>query len=279
MVPEASGGIGTDVWQSELRGDERERLSDILRELAEDPFLRLVAARSLALMALAPGQRVLDVGCGTGVLLPALAQAVAPGGTVVGVDYSAAFLEEAGERVGAAGLTERVALEQADAHRLPFPDAAFDGVHSERVLLHLEDPDLALREMRRVVTPGGWVVAADPDYGGFRIDHPDQEAVAVLSELALGVFRNPTIGLELKRRMTAAGLVECRLEAFVETENALHPISRDSLERAATAAVAAGRLASKRAKAALTYVREADARGEYASYDHMVVAAGRVPAS
>jgi len=276
-IPNASHCIGTEVWRSDLNESERARLAEVLQAFADDPFLRQVAARSLTLMALAPAQRVLDVGCGSGVLLPALAQAVAPDGHVVGVDYAAPLLAEARARVEAAGVGDRVELHQGDAHRLPFPDAAFDAAHAERVLMHLEDPALALRELQRVVKPGGWVVTADPDYGGLRVDHPDQEAQTALNEFALASFRNPTIGLEMKRRMVAADLVDCRLEVLVETENALHPMSLASMERAAASAVAAGRLPPARAEAAITYLREADARGTYAAYDHMVVAAGRVP--
>src|SRR6187431_2659107 len=79
--------------------DASETLGDHLNELAEEPFLRLVAARSLGLMRMGPGHRVLEAGCGTGVLLAAMARAVGPTGSVVGLDHNPVFLSEARKRI------------------------------------------------------------------------------------------------------------------------------------------------------------------------------------
>ncbi len=111
-------------------------------------FKQRYKRRTFDLLDLRPGQRVLDVGCGTGVLLPAFARLVSPGGHVVGIDYAEPLLRQARDRVEAAGIAELVTLQVADAHRLPFPDARFDAAHVERVLMHLDDPDAALRELR-----------------------------------------------------------------------------------------------------------------------------------
>jgi SAM-dependent methyltransferase len=56
--------------------------------------------------------------------------------------------------------------QQADAYHLPFDDAHFDAAHAEHVFEHLEDPDAVLREMRRVVKPGGWIVVGDRIFSG-----------------------------------------------------------------------------------------------------------------
>lgn len=106
---------------------------------------------------LAPGMRVLDVGCGPGTITAGLARLVAPG-EVVGVDTSPAVLTEAAE--AAPGV--RFVL--ADAHELPFADGELDVVHAHQVLQHLPDPVAALREMRRVTRPGGLVAVRDADY-------------------------------------------------------------------------------------------------------------------
>ena len=276
----SGNSIATEVWRPDLDERERDRLTEILQELADDPFLRQVAARSLALMKLAPGQRVLDVGCGSGVLLPALAQAIAPAGRVVGFDYAAAFLEEARVRVDGAGVGDRVELRSGDAHHLPFPDASFDAAHTERVLMHLDDPDAVLAEMHRVVKPGGWVVAAEPDSSGVRTDHPaDPEAMAMISAKDLASFRNPNLGLELNRRMARAGLVERVVEVFTEFDPVYHPVVAGGDRRAAEALVSEGKLSRERADATLAYLEDASERGEYAWIGSMVVAAGRVPAA
>src|SRR6185503_11997657 len=77
---------------------------------------------------------------------------------VVGIDISEAMLARARERAAARGLAERITLRTMDAEALAFDDAAYDVVVSLFALLHLPDPLRALREMRRVLRPGGRLV-------------------------------------------------------------------------------------------------------------------------
>ncbi|MEO7196244.1 MAG: methyltransferase domain-containing protein [Pseudonocardiaceae bacterium] len=110
---------------------------------------------------LRPGQRVLDIGCGPGTITVDLAARVAPGG-VLGIDNDPAPLGEA--RAAAARQdVHNVSFTVADVYHLDFPDDAFDVVHAHQVLQHLSEPVAALREMRRVCTPGGIVATRDAD--------------------------------------------------------------------------------------------------------------------
>ncbi len=90
--------------------------------------------------------------------------------------------------------------EEADAYRLPFAEDAFDTAHCERVLMHLEEPGAALAEMKRVVRPGGWVVAVEPDWAGLRIDHVDPDGLHLLLVRARR-SRQPGMGVKLYRHM------------------------------------------------------------------------------
>jgi len=277
-VSEDRRRVASEVWQPSPDDEARRQMIATLDELAGDPFLQRVAARSLELLHVGPGMRVLDVGCGPGALLPALAQLVGAEGRVVGLDYAAPLLETARERVEAAGVGERVELVAGDAHRLPFADASFDAVHVERVLMHLEDPDAAIREMRRVTRPGGWVVAAEPDSGGVRIDHAtDPEGMALISDRDLQQFRNGAIGLELYRRFARAGLVERLAEPMATFMTDYEDVGADGDRIAAAELVAEGAISRERADAVLAELHEATARGEFAWIGIMVVAAGRVP--
>ncbi|MCA9880401.1 MAG: methyltransferase domain-containing protein [Thermomicrobiales bacterium] len=274
-----SPGASSAEWGSDVSDDTRVALASRLEEQAADPFLQHIATRCLALLDLAPGERVLELGCGTGVFLPALATAVRPTGQVVGLDHNPGFLEEARQRVAATGGSALVTFEEADATRLPFPDASFDAVHVERVLMHLPDPDAALREVRRVLRPGGRFVAAEPDSAGVRTDHPDDpEAMALINAQDLVQVQQPAIGLELNRRMARAGFVERKVEVFTQFDPDYHPVAAAGDRQSAEELVAAGALDRARAEAALRSLEEANARGEYAWIASMVVALGRAPA-
>lgn len=272
--------IGSQSWRASLSESEKVRLESFLEKLASDPFLRRVAEASVDFMSIDFGDRVLDVGCGSGVLLPLLAGIVGPGGRVVGLDYSGQFLGAAGIRVQEAGVADRVELVEGDAARLPFADGSFHSAHVERVLMHLEDADAAIREMRRVVRPGGWVVAAEPDSLGVRVDHPrDPDAMALIAALDVQSFRNPGIGLELNRRFAEAGLVDRRIVPMADFDGTYDPVAAEGDRKAAAMLVAEGRLAAERAEATIAYLEAAAARGEFSWLGTMVIAAGRVPPS
>ena len=102
------------------------------------------------------GQRVLDVACGTGEPAISIATLLQGNGEVVGVDISPAPLEIARQRAQHRNLTN-VQFEQCDAHRLSFPDSSFDRVTSRLGIMFFEDLSNALREMHRVLKPGGRV--------------------------------------------------------------------------------------------------------------------------
>jgi SAM-dependent methyltransferase len=117
-------------------------------------LFRQWAPRVVAAGRIQPGQRVLDVACGTGVLSRAAAQAVSPTGAVTGVDCNPGMLEVARR------LAPTVEWHHGRAERLPFPGDAFDAVLSQFGLMFFEDRAAALREMWRVVRPGGRIVVA-----------------------------------------------------------------------------------------------------------------------
>jgi ubiquinone/menaquinone biosynthesis C-methylase UbiE len=241
------------------------------------PFLRDVAERSLARMALQPGESVLDVGCGTGVFLPGLAAAVGPAGRVVGLDHSAAFLEDARTRLAGASLAGRVELVEGDVHRLPFADGTFDAAHCERVLMHVEDPALAIREMLRVVRPGGRALVAEVYAHGARIDHPDPEAERLISAELVSGIRNGSMGIALRGLLIESGFADVGGEVVGYFEETLDQDEAEEWSMLARGLAARGDLEPARAEAAIAAMEDQRARGTHCGVALIFVVSGRVP--
>jgi ubiquinone/menaquinone biosynthesis C-methylase UbiE len=111
---------------------------------------------------LAPGTRLLEVGCGVGAVLAVLGQEY-PGLELTGVDIEPRQLEFARGHLERSGV--EATLVDGDANALPFEDASFDHVWTMWLLEHLPDPVAALREARRVLVPGGRITSIEVDYG------------------------------------------------------------------------------------------------------------------
>jgi SAM-dependent methyltransferase len=269
---------GTASWERAGADAEHAALAGFLDEVAATETIRTAIDRALAAMRIEPGDSVLDVGCGTGAFFPSLAAAVGPRGRVTGLDHAAGFLADARRRAIDGRFAERLRLIRADAHRLPFPDGSFAAAHTERVLIHLAEPDLALRELRRVVRPGGWVVCVEPDLAGLRLDSSDALAAERIVAGFCASIRNPAMGLELNRRMANAGLLDRRVEVLTEVERAFDEDTAGFFARAAETAIAQGSLDRARATAALTAFQAAGDSGTYLSYSSMFIVAGRVSA-
>jgi ubiquinone/menaquinone biosynthesis C-methylase UbiE len=171
-------------------------------------------AQSYAQMQITPGQRVLDVGCGIGVDVLALAQLVGAHGQACGVDADAEMVQQASATISGGRITQASAT-HASASALPWPNDYFDATRSERMLQHLAQPEIALTEMVRVTRPGGRVVLLDTDWGSLSIHAPNAELerrlVAFKAEQAL---RNGFVGRQLVALARNAGLRELHIEVL-----------------------------------------------------------------
>jgi len=171
------------------------------------------AGRIVAAGGFRGGDRLLEIGCGIGIFTGRVADGSGAG--VIGVDVSPDLVAEARRRRPA------LRFEIADAHALPFPDAAFTGVFGSSVLHHLElDP--ALSEVRRVLAPGGRAVFAEPN-----LANP-----LVFAQKWIPLLKRRALDLPHETAFLRGGLAQCfRRAGFedvrVEPFDFLHPLTPD----------------------------------------------------
>lgn len=191
---------------------EQERLEAQARYLGGPDFLP----------ALRGGQRVLDVGCGTGAIARDVAARVAPA-LVAGVDLRRAQVVTA-RRLAVQHGVRNLHFLCGDARALALPEASFDGAYARFVLEHAVDPPGVLAEMCRVVKPGGWVCAYEWEPGCFA-HHPTSPAIdrvwQAIYKLQSTLGGDPWIGRKLYSLFSRAdGLTDVSVEVRAWTVTA-----------------------------------------------------------
>lgn len=166
-------------------------------QLRSGYFDESVREAALAKVRPGPGMVVADVGIGTGYMTEALLRT---GAKVIGVDNSPAMLDKAAERFRAAG--SQVELREGDIQNLPLADSTLNAAFGNMVLHHAPDPAAAIKELARVVKPGGWVVLTDLDA------HDYSWMAEEMADLWLGFDRD-----DVRAWFTAAGLIEVTVES------------------------------------------------------------------
>jgi SAM-dependent methyltransferase len=182
-----------------------------LREVARlmKQALVWVAPRMLGAFTAHPGMRVLDLGTGVGAMAGALARRH-PGIELWGLDIRAAQLAQAQV------LHPVARYVQGDATRMPFPDASFDRVHASWVLEHIPEPERVLREVRRILAPGGQCFFLEVDNATLRLVPPSAEierALGLLNEAQLSGGGDPFIGRKLQGYLRAAGFSQVQVRS------------------------------------------------------------------
>ena len=152
-------------------------------------------------LALKPGEDVLDIGSGPGLLVSEMAAQVGPGGSVQGVDPSPSMLTLAKRRELAAGSSP-VAFVRGDAAVLPFADESFDAAVTTQVYEYVADIVAAIAEARRVLRPGGRLLVLDTDWGSIVWRSGDDDRM----RRVLAAWDEHLVDPHLPRRLT--GLLE-----------------------------------------------------------------------
>jgi len=246
-------------WDDVDAEEDSEHYVEYLETVSGADAVKAYKQRSHRLLGPFEGDRILDVGCGTGKDALMLAELVGPDGAVLGVDTSETMVEAARER---GSDVPRVRFEVDNALDLSFPDNTFGAARADRVLQHLETPGEALEELQRVTRPGGRVGISDPEWTTAILNGSDKHSEQFLL-LDHAPPRNPSMGRELYRLATDVGLVDIDLDAWtlVSTEFAF---LKEAGELAAwtDAMQAAGEVTATEIEEWYEGLRQTDERGE-----------------
>jgi SAM-dependent methyltransferase len=221
-----------------------------VRASASEDFVRRAGLR--------PGDRCLDLGCGSGELTMRLAELAAPG-EVVGIDFDPEVVAVARERAAAAeGPAPRFVV--ADVEALPSGLGAFDLISARYVLGHLRDPFAALRSMWALCRPGGVVAVEDTDAAAMSSEPHSaalERCIALHRELALARGLVPGVGAQLAGLVERAGFagVEDHVEQEIRGDRDAKRLTELTLERTRAALTAEGLVTDAEIDALLVELR------------------------
>ena len=242
---------------------------------------------SYQLLDLAPGQAVLDLGCGRGDDVRALAGLVAPGGAVTGVDVSPEMIAAAQQAPWTGNTDVTVAFHVAEGANLLFADNSFDAVRIDRVLQHVEKPEAVLAEARRVLRPGGRLVLIEPDwkmmalYPGSAAGGDDDSVVDAILRWQVTHTRHPLAGRQLGAQLHAARFEQVLIRPVAYSSSSF-AVADLVLELTAAGERAANESASALRRADLrrwiSAARRAEARGQFLACLTLFFARGVKPA-
>jgi ubiquinone/menaquinone biosynthesis C-methylase UbiE len=220
------------------------------------------------------GAHILDVGCGTGEAARELARRVGGAGKVVGVDRSRTMVAEARKRAEGSGLP--VEFRMGDVYRLDFADSTFDTCRAERLFDHLERPQQALTELRRVTRAGGRVVAASTDIETLVFDAPDRGLTRrILNDYCDRWLINGWIGRQLPRLFRCAGLADVTVSPVTVIAERPAEIGTFGIRAHAERARAAGAVSAAEAETWLRSLEEASRAGHFFAAATAFVVSGR----
>ncbi|WP_327660272.1 MULTISPECIES: methyltransferase domain-containing protein [unclassified Streptomyces] len=253
-----------DVWQK----------ADAAKQFLDQAAIELASAKMELdeLLKVSAGSHVLDVGCGTGNDVRAIAERVGPTGRVVGLDSSEELVAQARPAGPGAAPVEFL---HGQAGALPFADDTFDAARAERVIEHVPDPAAAVAEMLRVVKPGGQVLITDPDHGLWAPDLADRGLTRTIMNWWGDHVPNPWVARRLRGLLADAGAVDITLR--------LQPVALTSLSaahaltwvgKAADMAAAQGVVDADAARAWGEEILRRDAEGSFLMLGTFVVVSG-----
>jgi len=198
-------GYNQEDWRNVDDSDNSELFVNMLDATTAQTEVNRYKKKTYQLLNIASGSSVLDIGCGTGDDVLALAELVGLNGKVVGLDNSKSLIEQANERSKQKQFPFEFRV--GDVYKLNFADNTFDGCRADRVFQHLQDRHQALSEMIRVTRPGGRIVVFDPDWDTMIVEAPDRDLTRkIIDHFVDQLVLNPWCGRESYKLFQQLGL-------------------------------------------------------------------------
>jgi len=198
-----------DIFQSinEMDSAGIQKIVDRLEFRGNDPSFIQMRDAYLAHLQLEPNARVLEIGCGTGVVLRALAQREGFGGTLVGSDFSDVLIGVARRLAAEDNVGDRIDFRVGDSHGLEDPDDHYDAVIAHTLISHVVDPAAVISQAARVARPGGKIVFFDGDYASLVFGAGDAKTNGEMVDgILAAIVANPHVMRQLPALLQRAGL-------------------------------------------------------------------------
>jgi ubiquinone/menaquinone biosynthesis C-methylase UbiE len=273
----ASPSERTDSWTAL---ETPERIAEAVRKLermGRSEAERAARRGYLNLLAPRPGERIVDVGAGTGLITLDIAARLKPGGKVVAVDPSAALLDHARGAAEAAGLSDVFEAHVGDGRALPFADRSFDAAFCHWVLLHVDPGAAIVGELKRVTRPGGRVMCVEMDWET-AIVHPGERT---LTRRILNFSNDRHVegwsGRRLASLFKECGLVDVAVEAIVDVDQSGDAVWLEFIKERAQNALKGGVASDAEARAWTGTIEAAAAADRFFFAVTQFSALGRVP--
>jgi ubiquinone/menaquinone biosynthesis C-methylase UbiE len=268
------------MWRDTATADA-EQARDLAARLerraqAEDE----VAARNtyLGLLGIAAGERVLDVGCGSGAVTREIARRVGSRGLAVGIDPSPALLAVARELAHETGSGDHVEFREGNVLQLPFADQSFDVVVCVTVLSHVPRGEAAIPELVRVLRSGGRLGVFDLDTDMTVFTHPDRHLTRrIVAAASDATAVNGWLVRQLPLLFQRAGIVDVRARGFFPLETDLQSFYASMADRCAEVAVKAGAITELERRAWLDAFHEQGVQGPIVAGRLHIFVWGRKP--
>ncbi|MBC8258915.1 MAG: methyltransferase domain-containing protein [SAR324 cluster bacterium] len=217
---------------------------------------------TLTTLALQPGEKVFDIGCGVGFLTLEMAQQVGKSGQVIGFDQNPEMISNAKKRCE--GL-QQAEFHQGDAIQLPAQDQTFDAVSCTQVLLYVKDVPKVLAEMRRILKPGGRMVIVETDWRGVVLNSGDDALTKQIFAAWDSAVPSPNLPVHLGPLLKKHGFSNIQVEAvpIINTEYSPNHFSCEMMKWITKNAVKQGVFNETQRKEFLADLEERERSGSY----------------